>query len=584
MKFDKIKNNYAKRVECKDLNSHLLNTVVTVSGFIYEIRKLSKLWFIVLKDHSGACQIIIEKTCSFFEEQKDYFKLQNIFTFKGTLIKKQDSLPHDLIQYELTNLVSAQLVSKLVTPLPTPVNMFLTANERLKNQYRYLEMRNSEVQEILKLRHNLFYLIRKFWHEEDYFEVNTPILSAPNFEGAKEFIVPSNRQKRKFFALSQSPQIYKQLLMVANLGNYFQIAPCFRDEDLRSDRQYEFYQLDVETSFFNWNKFSERLQKMLILIWSKFKNSQNHINFQYLTYQDAITKYGCDKPDLRFNLFLKTLKNSGDENNFILRGIIFSDKLTNEMWNKLKSKIGKMHKANISYCEVFDDKDLKAKNVSKQIATRIIAENKIVNQSIIFAYDTLENVNASLSAVRSYLGNHFYDLTQVNDTFVWIVDWPLATLNDDHEFVLTRHIFTDLIDVPISDLKNVLHFSELYDKITQSYDLVINGYEVASGSVRINCPQKQKAMFKLLGWSDKFIDQQFGYFLQALSFGCPPHGGIAFGLERLLMILASKTSIRDVIPFSKNNLGIDALNNSPLTLDENILHEYDLKYNTKHEK
>ena len=584
MKFDKIKNNYAQRVECKDLNANLLNTVVTLSGFIYEIRKLSKLWFLVLKDHSGACQIVIEKTSVFFEEHKDHFKLQNILTFKGTLIKKQDSLPHDLIQYELTNLVNVELVSKLVTPLPTPVNMFLTANEQLKNQYRYLEMRNPEVQKVLKLRHNLFYCIRKFWHEENYFEVNTPILSAPNFEGAKEFIVPSNRQKGKFFALSQSPQIYKQLLMVANLGNYFQLAPCFRDEDLRSDRQYEFYQLDVETSFLNWTKFSAKFQKMLTLIWNQFKNNQNPINFQYLTYQDAITKYGCDKPDLRFEFFLKTLKNSGGADNLILRGINFSEKLTNETWNQLKNKISKMHKANISYCEVYDDEALKTKNVSKQIASRIVDENKIVNQSVIFAYDTMENVNASLSAVRSCLGEHFHDLTKVNDTFVWIVDWPLATLNDDHEYALTRHIFTDLIDVPFADLANATHFSELHDKITQSYDLVINGYEVASGSVRINCPQRQKAMFKLLGWSDEFIDQQFGYFLQALSFGCPPHGGIALGLERLLMILASKASIRDVVPFSKNNLGIDALNNSPLTLDENILHEYDLKYNIKNEK
>ena len=555
---------YHDHIFCSELNDSMLNKSVKLCGSIRQIRILSKLLFFTISDATATCQVKISCGNELFSQAKKDIKNESIVMVSGNLQLKEHGDSKTINGKYEVDVTEMQVLSPAAN-LPTPIKMFETAHENFKNQYRYLELRNPKYNDILKLRSKLFMLLRTFFIDNKYVDLNTPILSAPSCEGAQEFLVPSRFDENKFFALSQSPQIYKQLIMMADFQRYFQIAPCFRNEDLRSDRQYEFYQLDFEQTYLSFPVLDSLMKKLLSLIFEQILTFSAKINFSYLSFADAIERYGSDKPDLRFDFKIENLIKDQKPAivNKSLRAIKFSDHLPLDEIKVIFKEIKKLHKSNLSYAEIKNNEIIKVIGCSKNIAKQVVEQNKLNNTSLFFCLDEYLLCSETLGAVRNLLAKALNQIPTDRFEICWILDWPVAIKHTDGQYHLTRHPFTDIFDIKTAEFIKIKHLSEIYNKITTGYDLVINGSEIGSGSLRINCPQRQLHMFQLLNLEPDVIQNQFGYFLEALKYGCPPHGGFAMGLERLIMVLTNQNTIRNTQAFSKNNMGQDLLNNSP---------------------
>lgn len=556
---------------CGNLTQDDITKEIIISGWVKDIRINKFGIFIDLRDMYGTTQVIIKPDNSNYQEIKNV-KVESVLKVIGTVVlrkNKDAKKPNDMIEIVATKI---EVLNKAIS-LPFIIkNDNTLASEELRLQYRYLDLRRPIMNYNIKFKHQVFNCLRTFLNQNDFLEIDTPCLTISTPEGARDFLVPARIQKKYFYALPQSPQIYKQLLMISGIDKYYQIAKCFRDEDFRADRQPEFQQLDLELAFTSSKEIKQIVEKMLINLFKTLKIADIPTVFPIITYHQAMDWYGSDKPDLRCTCKLINIDIKDSNDTFIYKGFFVNDKINDTTIKKL-TEISNQHggKTLIVY-------DLIKKKVIHNVLTPKFNELVLIekisqikhsndNNVLIFVYEQQPLANKVMGAIRNFYIN---DLSkQVNHKdfmnnikkfeFSWIVDWPMFEL-EENKWQACHHPFTSpknpeqLLTIQNKDLGTL---------IADAYDLVLNGFEIAGGSIRIHDYQLQEKIFKLLDLSTAEIKNKFGFFLSAFNYGVPPHGGIAFGLDRLLMILTKSESIRDTIAFPKNNRGICLLTNSP---------------------
>ena len=544
------------------------NTKVTLYGWVQNIRKMGNFNFVDLRDRTGIVQLIFKSKIDFTKES--VIKVEGILKLRKSPNKE---IPTGMFEVEVENY---EILSKS-KEIPFEIKDDRNAKEDTRLQYRFLDLRRPKMFQNLLLRHRVIKAARDWFHNNGFLEIETPILSKSTPEGARDYLVPT-RHEGKFFALPQSPQLYKQLLMISGIERYFQVSRAFRDEDMRKDRQPEFTQLDIEMSFITEETLFTLMEQLFSSI-MEVVNAKIKTPFLRMKYDDAIDLYGSDKPDLRYGYQLKDLskyfKNTSCDlfkNVESIKCLIFDQELVNSNI-KILEEIALKNKTDKLIAIKIENQEFKQNSLNNAIEKelkQIINDFKITNATLLITRGKYQSTTQSLGAVRTKL-NELFHLASNEYQFVWIVDWPMFEFEDD-VIAPAHHPFTsptlDTIQYLDSDLSKVK---------ARSYDLVLNGFELSSGSIRIHDSQLQNKMFQVLNLSQEEIDHKFGFFLNAFSYGVPPHGGIAFGIDRLVMILAQENSIRDVIAFPKNANGIDVLFNSPSSVNEDQLQELSLQ-------
>lgn len=553
-----------------DILNEKENTKVMLYGWAQTIRKMGNFTFVDLRDRTGIVQLIFN--------EKILFSKESVLKVEGILKKRKNpnkELNTGMWEVEVEEF---EVLSKSID-IPFEINKDdVQAKEDTRLQYRYLDLRRPKMFNNLLLRHKIVKTIRDWFDKNDFLEIETPILSKSTPEGARDYLVPT--RSGKFFALPQSPQLYKQLLMVSGVERYFQLSRAFRDEDMRKDRQPEFTQLDIELSFIEE-------ESLFTLMEDLYKQIMNVINvkiktpFLRMNYDDAIEQYGTDKPDLRYEYKLIELTNYLSKSSTPLfngfdsiKGLIFDKQIGNKEI-KILEEIALKNKTDKLIAIKINEGSFTSNSLNDAISselTNIIKDFKIKNATIFITRGKYNEVTQSLGAVRVKL-NELFELADQNEyKFAWIVNWPMFEIDDEGNLTPSHHPFT----APINETIKFLDF-EPQKVRARSFDLVLNGFELSSGSIRIHDKDLQKKMFEVLNLSEKEIKEKFEFFINAFQYGVPPHGGMAFGIDRLVMILVKENSIRDVIAFPKNANGIDVMLNSPSEIDSKQLNELKIK-------
>ena len=573
-----------KVVYCGNVCEKHLNKEICVKGWIKKSRKLGSLLFIDVYDITGIVQVVVEEKNKQFEECLKTPK-ESVVAIEG-IVRKRSNINKELKTGEFEiDLKSFKVYSKSKLP-PFLIQDNTDGLEDLRLKYRYLDLRRPIVKANIINRSKIINLIRNFFINNDFNEIETPYLSKQTPEGARDYLVPT--RSRKFFALPQSPQIYKQLLMIAGMNRYFQIVRCFRDEDLRADRQPEFTQLDVETSFLDANQIQSIIEELLVYLFKEFLNIDLKIPFLRMKYSDAMENYGSDKPDIRFenkimnltsyfsNTKFKIFKNVYDSKKRI-GGLFLQDLISKNDIKKLE-KIALDNKAKgLAYLFIKNKKVESgsiASVVEKEIIEKICNDYNLEEGVLFFIADEVETTLQALGAVRKEFLNISNKVVINQDfAFLWVVDWPLFEYSDtENRYVSAHHPFT----MPQKEWVDNFEKNPK-ETLAEAYDIVLNGYEIGGGSIRIYDTDLQTRVFKFLGLSEKEINDKFGFIINAFSYGVPPHGGIALGLERLLMIMLKTNNIRDVIAFPKSSSGTDLLFDTPSNVSEKSLQELGIK-------
>ena len=580
---------------CADLSKLNLNDSVSLNGWISKSRDLGGLIFIDLKDRYGITQIVFNE-----DTNRDLFSkvrklgLQDVIGIVGNVVlRPSEAINKDMSTGEIDVEVTDIEIYNEADPMPFDVSDRNSAMEENRLKFRYLELRTDEMQNNLKVRHQTALSVRNFLSKEAFLEIETPILMKSTPEGARDFLVPSRLHKGKFYALPQSPQTYKQLLMVSGLDKYFQIVKCFRDEDFRADRQPEFTQIDIECSFVTQEDIIDLGTNLVKYIWQEVLGVSLPDKFKVLSYKDAMETYGTDKPDLRFdmplfefkdyveesdfNVFKSTLKNNGRVKAIVCpNGDSYSRKVIDELTDYLKEYhhvkgLAWMKNVNGSFEGGI------SKFFSNSLQSKIIEDLRVNDNDIVFMIgDTKKITLEALGALRLKLGKK-EDLIKDCWEPLWVVDFPLFDWNDDKErWDSLHHPFTS----PNPEDVKLLNTSP-GEVRSWGYDIVMNGYELGGGSVRIHDKDMQARIFELLGLSTSEAEEKFGFLMNAFKYGAPPHGGMAFGFDRIVMLLVGSNQIRDVIAFPKTTSAMSLMDESPSNVDSDQLNELGIKIKEK---
>lgn len=573
-----------KKYNNNDFNIKNIGEIVNLNGWVSKKRNLGGLIFIDLRDRSGIIQLVIKPENNYYN-LAETLKNEYVIEVEGLIVERENknkNIATGEIEVEVTNLIILNEASEI----PFEINNDTTALEDTRLKYRYLDLRREKLKNNIITRHKIMTATREYFNNNGFVEIETPILCNSTPEGARDYLVPSRVNKGNFYALPQSPQIFKQLLMVSGLERYYQIARCFRDEDLRADRQPEFTQIDIEMSFVEENDIINTIEGLFKKIFKEVANIDIKVPFTRMKYNDAINIYGSDKPDTRFEMPIIDITNIFDNSEFGLfkdnisnNGIINCLVVKNNASNYSRKDIDtltefvKIYRANNLFWLKYNDNQFSGsiiKNLSEEETNNLKEQLNIDdNDLILIVSDKKKIVKESLGALRLKLGKELNLIDNNVYNFLWVVDFPLFEYNEDEKrYQALHHPFTSPKDEDVDKIKT--NPEECYAK---AYDVIINGYEVGGGSIRIHNNQIQQTMFEALGLELSEIKSKFGYLLEAFKFGTPPHGGLAIGLERLTMLLCKTDNIRDVIAFPKTASASDLMTSAPNMVSEKQLEE-----------
>lgn len=570
-----------RTIENGNINEKLVGQKVKIIGWVAKKRDLGGLTFVDLRDRSGIVQVLINEGVARPDIRNEYIiQIEGVVTLKEVPNKNLKTGKVEVVASKVT------LINKAKNP-PLIIADETDALEDVRLKYRYLDLRRKVLQDKLIARAKITKVTREFLDNEGFIEIETPILTKSTPGGARDYLIPSRLNPGTFYALAQSPQIYKQLLMIGGLEKYYQIARCFRDEDLRSDRQPDFTQIDIETSFFTYEEVLDLNERLLQKIFKEVKGYDLKLPLPRLTYHEAVENYGSDKPDLRFDLKIRDLSKVLSNEEYFkakedVRGLIINDP-TNILSRKTLDELNlivKQHGLNFLGVLKYDGTAFSgslAKNITSSHTEVAEALGLAANDVVLLGFDApLARILSALGAVRKELGVRFNLIDENAYSCLWVDSFPLFSYDPEtRRFASEHHPFTQPKEEDIAKLTTAPE-----EVLSYAYDIVINGYEAGGGSMRIYDQDLQNRIFEILGLSEKEIEYLFGFFIEALKYGTPPHGGIAFGLDRLTMILTGTDDIRDVIAFPKNLKGASLMSGEPSKVSNLQLDELYIKINT----
>lgn len=577
---------------CGDLRESNIDEEVVLMGWVQKKRNLGGLVFVDLRDRSGLCQIIFDTdvdATAFSKAEK--LGSEFVIALKGKVSERSSKNPNmptgdiEIVASEL------RILNKSETP-PIYIKDDDNVSEELRLKYRYLDLRKPSMQKTLMLRSRVANIVRNYLSLNDFYEIETPFLIKPTPEGARDYLVPSRVNEGKFYALPQSPQLFKQLLMVSGMDRYFQIVKCFRDEDLRADRQPEFTQIDCEMSFVEQQDVMNIMEKMVQTIFKETLNVEVPLPLPVMTYAEAMQRYGSDKPDTRFGFELTDISDlvktcgfgvfaNATVDKMSVRGINVkgqSEAISKKQLSKIESHAKTYKAKGLAWMRIGENREVTspiAKFFSEEELTSILDRmDAQAGDLLLFVADKNTVVFDSLGQVRLEVARRLDMLDNSVYNMLWVTEFPVFEEDEENgRMVAKHHPFTSPLDEDIDKLEG----DDKASLRAKAYDIVINGYEVGGGSVRIFNADVQQKMFKALGMSEEEANEKFGFLLDAFKYGTPPHAGIAFGLDRLVMILAGTTNIKDVIAFPKNQSAVCPMTNAPAVAEDAQLNELCIK-------
>ena len=583
-----------KTINNASLNLSQVGKEVTLYGWVSKVRNLGGLLFVDLRDRSGIVQLVIHPESEYYETATT---LRNEFVIKVQgIVSERESKNKNIPTGEIEIEVSSLEILNKAHDLPFEISDHTTALEDTRLKYRYLDLRRPVLQQNLMIRHHIMTSVREYLNQLDFVEVETPVLFKSSPEGARDYLVPSRVNKGKFYALPQSPQLLKQLLMIGGMERYYQIAKCFRDEDLRADRQPEFTQIDLEMSFVDQDDIMTLTEEMIKKVFKDVKNIDIQTPLLRMTYEEAINTYGSDKPDLRFDMKIQDITDVFTNTSFqVFRNVLENQGIINALVVKNKADLYSRKKldqltefvktyrvSGLAYLKynggewtgsirkVLSDEEF------NQIYNKLGIEE---NDLVLIVADQKKLVKTSLGALRLKLGKDLELIHPDDYKLLWVVDFPVFEYSEEEgRYMACHHPFTMPYEEDMDKLKTQPDVAR-----AKAYDIVINGYEVGGGSIRIHQADIQEKMFDALGFTKESAQEKFGFFMDAFAYGTPPHGGLALGLDRLTMLLAGTDNIRDVIAFPKTASASDLMSDAPNLVDSKQLEELSIAITKKDE-